>query len=179
MDGIPHTSPPNSQSRDWAALLYIMQPFWLLAPFLSFVLLAAAPGSPLPLPQLLTWLRVTSTGDSPRCPCLRLCSPFYLHWTFPSTMPRSSLILPFPAFHPARTCKALASIISPAKIKQVYMISVFHNLEFWYSSVMLNTVNVSESKIHRRQDSGLVRKFLCWVLEVEWANLNVGSNISG
>lgn len=82
LTGMPHPLPWILQPIPLgclppAAFPYIIQPFWLLSLFLYLWSSPAAaplslPFSPLslPFPPLLQWLRVMSTLDSPRCPCL-------------------------------------------------------------------------------------------------------------
>jgi hypothetical protein len=62
-----------------------------------------APSFPSPSASpLLTWLRAMSTLDSPRCPCLWLCSPFIynkflLHHTWEQSCPFLSFLFLFSA----------------------------------------------------------------------------------
>lgn len=96
--GIPCPSPKFLQLRVWAALPYIIQPFWL--PFL-FIPLGLPPGcciwfpwSPVSFapPPPLTWHAQSAHVHSglSRYPFLWLCSPTYLWWAFSSTIPRNT-----------------------------------------------------------------------------------------
>ena len=72
-----------------------------ICPFCTFILswlLQLVPLSlKLPLPSYMAQFSlVMSTLDSPRCPCLWLCSLKYLQQTFSSTKPKSSHVLSFP-----------------------------------------------------------------------------------
>lgn len=69
--------PGTLQLKGWVVLppkasLYKIQLFWLLTHFyrLPSWLLFLLPPLPSPCPSLLTPLRIMSTLDSPRCPCL-------------------------------------------------------------------------------------------------------------